>query len=141
MKYVKSTTGQIHITGNLEFWKDCEVLTQKEGKAAYYEQAKKGLLRLLKPGMTVYTVLKHVSSSGTSRRISLLIGNGTEITKLDYLAAIVLESKVSAKGGIITNGCGMDMGFELVYRLGRILGEHWHYERDDSGYALRQEWI
>lgn len=141
MKYVKSTDGQIFITDNLEFWKECEVLSQKEGKAAYVEQAKQSLLKLLKPGMTVYTVLKHVSSSGTSRRISLMIGNGAEITKLDYLTAIVLESKVSDKGGIITNGCGMDMGFELVYRLGRRLWAQGATDREDSGYALRQEWI
>jgi hypothetical protein len=46
--------------------------------------------------------------------------------------------------GITVGGGGMDMGFHLVYNLGRVL---WPFgfkragKRCDGGYALRQEWL
>lgn len=72
----------------------------------------------LKPGDTINCILRHVSRSGMSRSISLLKGDH-DIT---YFAALAMGDKIDQKhGGIKIGGCGMDMGFALVYNLGYCL--------------------
>jgi hypothetical protein len=89
--------------------------------AVHREWAKDQLRDSLKPGDTVYTILHHVSSSGMSRRIGVrAIVNG-QPQYLDGLVAVALGERVADRGGIIMGGCGMDMGFELSYRLGHAL--------------------
>lgn len=82
------------------------------------DEAKNVLLADLKPGDTVNCILRHVSRSGMSRSISLLKGD-IDIT---YYAALAMGDKIDQKnGGIKIGGCGMDMGFSLVYNLGYCL--------------------
>ena len=90
--------------------------------AVHREWAKDALRSTFKPGDTVYTILHHVSSSGMSRRIGVrAIVNG-QPQYLDGLVAVALDMKRTDSGeGIVTGGCGMDMGFELSYRLGHAL--------------------
>lgn len=83
------------------------------------DEARARLLEMLKPGDTVHTVLRHVSRSGMSRSISAIIydeeGNNYNI---DYLVSSLLGRPVDIKrGGVKIGGCGMDMGFALVYSL------------------------
>ena len=114
-------------------------------------EAKERLLEILKPGATIYTVLKHVSASGMSRSIQLKIVQNGDICDITYPAARAMGDKIDPKnGGIKIGGCGMDMGFALVYNLGRVLWPHGtpepHGTRNgepdnDGGYALRQRWI
>ncbi len=94
----------------------------------------------LKPGDTLITVLRHVSSSGMSRRIDLYkLGCEPDgrISKayLSYNAAQALGWKKPSHGkeGITIGGAGMDMGFHLVYELSSLLFR--------DGYALKQEWL
>src|SRR5512133_1108404 len=76
----------------------------------------------LKPGATVYTILRHVSRSGMQRSISLQIITDGEINDITGRAAAVMGSRRDDKrGGIKVGGCGMDMGFHLVYNLSRTL--------------------
>lgn len=127
-------------------------VTKKEGDAAQREQAKEHLRGILKPGATVYTILNHRSASGMCRSISLAIGGEKgEITKLDYWVAQARGEHIDAKhGGLKVSGCGMDMGFHLVYGLGRMLWpngtEKPHGTRNgapdsDGGYALKHQWF
>ena len=77
----------------------------------------------LKPGQTIYTELAHVSRSGMSRAIRVIIGgkNGT-VRDISYLVARAGVARFDRDhGGLIMGGCGMDMGFALVYNLGRTL--------------------
>ena len=126
-------------------------------------EARERLLTRLKPGDTVYTVLRHVSESGMSRSISPIIIQDGEPEDIGYLVSTVLGYKYNTKhGGLKMGGCGMDMGYSLVYNLSRELfqdnftciGErcpsnvHVNGDRDytphahsDGGYALRQRWI
>jgi hypothetical protein len=108
----------------------------------------------LKPGDTVYTILRHVSQSGMSRSIDLLIIKDNRHWIISPLAAEILGMGLDHKhGGIKISGCGMDMGFELVYNLGRDLypdgykvegrgrnGDESGWDKD-GGYALKREWI
>jgi hypothetical protein len=98
------------------------------------------LTHYVKPGTKVYTIMRHVSSSGMSRNISLVIANGEEVIDITYYAAHALGDKlIESKGhrAIRVNGCGMDMGFHLVYNLSSVLFKG----QDRAGYVLKQGWL
>lgn len=130
--------------------------TKNARKEAEREDAKTRLLAMLKPGDRVYTVLRHVSASGMSRRISLVIPTTDRegkpaVTSIDWLAARLLRSyRQHDKGGLMVSGCGMDMGFHVIYALGSALWPDGtpapHGTRNGEpdtagGYALKHEWL
>ncbi len=86
------------------------------------ELARKRLLEILKPGDTVTTVLRHVTASGMTRHIDVY-KMGEDPEYLSWFVAKVIGEPVNVgkHDGVKIGGCGMDMGFELVYRLGRAL--------------------
>lgn len=148
-------------------------------KAAPTEQSESiaELRKILKPGTTIYCVLRHEGAAGMNRSISLVMpvkryttvypkdadGNtdykatpkqvqdGMYIRDLTYAAARAMGRKLDKKhGGIRINGCGMDMGFALVYDLGMTLWPNGtpkpHGTRNgepdrDGGYALKSTWL
>lgn len=89
--------------------------TKTEASAALAD-----LRNYLSPGDTVHTILRHVSKSGMCRDISLVLLGGDGGRSLDRLAARVLGSRIKNDGVRVT-GCGMDMGFALVYDLSSCL--------------------
>lgn len=113
------------------------------------------LRKWLKPGDTVHTILRHVSKSGMSREIGVVIWvKGCDLHP-NYTIAKALGLRQGKRDGLIMGGCGMDMGFALVYNLGRVLfpegfklakGQHGRngdksgYD-NDGGYALNQRWL
>lgn len=148
--YTQAPNGEVFTTGNPEHHKDCTRLSQGAGRAARREYARGELRNIISPGQTVYCTLRSVSSSGMSRRISLHIVRDGKIRTIDNLAAAATETKHSDKGGLVVGGCGMDMGFHLVYSLGCALWPNGtpepHGMRNgvpDSagGYALAHEWL
>mgnify|MGYP001559392942 CR=1 FL=1 len=81
-------------------------------------EALESLHESLKPGDTVYTILRRVSRSGMSRSISLLVSTEDgpyEITHLAVRAGLGTFDRDN--DGVKVVGCGMDMGFHLVYHL------------------------
>lgn len=123
------------------------------------EEAKVELRKLLSPGDTVYCILRHVSRSGMFRRISpvvILPGYDKKpvVRDLSWLVGKAINSPTYYdKEGVGMSGCGMDMGFHLVYCLGRALwpegfkvkgrgrnGDTSGWDKD-GGYALRKEWL
>lgn len=97
--------------------------TKEEVKEALTE-----LRRLLKPGSTVYTVCTHVSASGMTRHISCFTTwknpytKKQDIRRIDHLVAKVCGfRRLEYKEGLLVQGCGMDMGFHVVYAIGRSL--------------------
>jgi hypothetical protein len=121
----------------------------------------------LAPGDTVYTILRHVSASGLTRHISPVVVRDDIPHDISYLVAAATERAYRVRGheGIKIEGAGMDMGFELVYTLARIMwaegapctGKERCPSNDhvndhtmgydpaiihrDGGYALRQRWL
>ena len=90
----------------------------------------------------IYTVMRHVSSSGMTRDISLFYHSSAGLTNITYSAAIALGWPLSEKNGhraIRVSGCGMDMGFHLVYTLSRVL--YRDTLEGDAGYKLQQAWL
>lgn len=74
----------------------------------------------LHPGDTVYTILRHVSRSGMSRNISVVVpfGNGDFIHPNHAVAVVTGMPLVRGwNDAIKVGGCGSDMGFMLVYDL------------------------
>ena len=77
----------------------------------------------LTPGRTVYTKITHVSRSGMSRSIECYLAQGRDnLTDITWQVARAMNARLDNNhGGIIMQGCGMDMGFALVYNLSRTL--------------------
>jgi hypothetical protein len=118
------------------------------------------LQSVLKPGDTIYTVLRHVSRSGMSRNIDLYYMQDGKPQWISAYVGHAIGSPQSRKNwersqGLTVGGCGMDMGFALVYDLSRTLfpdgfklakdqygrnGDKSGYDRD-GGYALRHQWL
>jgi hypothetical protein len=107
--------------------------------AAIGERAAHELRQTLPPGSTVYTMLHHVSRSGMRRRIGLRAISGDSMLYLDSLAARAL-GEPRPEDGLVVDGCGMDMGFNLVYCLSVRLYCPNDYDQD-AAYALNQRWI
>jgi hypothetical protein len=71
----------------------------------------------IKPGDTVYTKVNHVSRSGMSRNIEAYVMRENSPVNISTSAATITESPIAKDGGVKMGGCGMDMGFALVYDL------------------------
>jgi hypothetical protein len=115
--------------------------TKKAQRIAEMEDARESLLtHYVTQGATVYTILRSRSASGMSRTISLAVALDGKMQDITYYAAQALGERLIETNGrraIRQNGCGTDMGFNLVYNLSSVLfkGE------ERAGYILRQEWI
>jgi len=148
--YMRTPEGDVFRTTHPEYHQDCTRLTRAEGVEAYRAQVLAEAKRKIKPGQKIYCTLRSVSASGMSRRISVHTIHDGELIPLDNTAAILTGRTQSDKGGIVCNGCGMDMGFDLVHSLGSAIWPNGtpkaHSTRNgqpdnDGGYALRHEWI
>ena len=125
-------------------------------------EARERLLTQLKPGDTVYTILRHVSRSGMQREIGVVVMREGQPLHPNYAVAALLGLSVNKQGdGVVIGGAGMDMGFEVVYLLSRSLfngycdgaphgkrARHTPHSNNgpaceyrDGGYALRQRWL
>jgi hypothetical protein len=117
-------------------------LSKKALKAIEKEEAIALLRKLIKddPKPTIYTINRHTSSSGMSRDISLVYIKNNEPYHINYSASLALGDKLVSRNGhdcIRVNGCGMDMGFHLVYNLSSVL----FAGQDRAGYVLSHRWL
>lgn len=86
------------------------------------DEALDTLRRLCPPGTRVFTVLRHVSRSGMSRDIDVYILQDGDRVWLSRLAAKAAGLTFNERRECIRmGGCGMDMGFALVYTLSHAL--------------------
>lgn len=125
------------------------------------KEATDQLREWVRPGDTVYTIIKHVSASGMYRVIDLYLIKDNNPFRISGYAAKLLEGYDRKHEGCRAGGCGMDMGFHLVYNLGSALfREGWECIGDrcpsnvhfndpkstevvhtDGGYSLKQQWM
>lgn len=148
----------------------------RDAKNAVRQEAIGRLRAWIKPGDTIHVQMKHVSRSGMSRVIQVIkincrpetdidgkAGTEPEILYLGYNVAQALGMKYDRdREGVKIDGCGMDMGFAIVYDLSYALfkdgfdcvgercpaNDHNNGDRNytphrhsDPGYALRHRWI
>jgi hypothetical protein len=98
------------------------------------QEAIQRLQEVFKKGDTLFTQLEHVSRSGMMRHIKVRQLKNDRPLDWTYLISKALDWKISDKTyGIKVGGCGMDMGFHLIYTLSR--------ELFNDGYAIKQEWL
>lgn len=122
------------------------------------EEKQESLERLrnwIKKGDTLHTTVRHVSRSGMMRYITTRHlkpfhrEHGEQkidvsISNYDYHIARVLDLPEAPNyQGVKVGGCGMDMGFHLVYSLSReLFRDEPKGEGDrDHGYWINQEWL
>lgn len=146
----------------------------KRTKREEEERAEKieWLREVIKPGDAVYTILRSVSKSGMSREIGVVVipKDGSGPIHPNHAVATVIGERMGKGDGIKIGGCGMDMGFALVYALSRALypeyacvgpsapdrrrcPSNYHVNHRDAdgpesftlvhtdGYALRHAWL
>jgi hypothetical protein len=106
-------------------------MTKKEKEKL---EAIKHLKQFIKKGDTIFTKIEKVSTSGMYRHIKVISIKKNNPSYWSYYVAKILEWSYKDKTNAVgVGGCGMDMGFHLVYTLSRILFK--------DGYALKQRWI
>ncbi len=133
------------------------------------EQAKRELLKMfegdIKEGIVpiVHTVLRHVSQSGMMRHIDVIYIKDNKPTNLNlYIEKLGLYKRKKDGWSLRVSGCGMDMGFSVVYNLSSVLfkdnffcigkncksNDHINgdknykpHKHSDGGYLLKQEWL
>lgn len=104
-------------------------MATKAEKAAEQAEARETFKRFgVKPGSTIYTILESVSRSGMSRviRVVVPLGGGDPrpgFVHPNHATAVLTGYKLASghRDGVKVGGCGMDMGFHLVYSLSRAL--------------------
>ena len=118
-----------------------KTLTKKQERVQEQESARDRLREMMagdeRP--TIGTILRHCSASGMSRDISLYYKD----TNITYLAGVAMGDNVRSSNGfnaIRVQGCGMGMGFHVVYGLSITLFCADKYEHD-SAYKLKQRWL
>jgi hypothetical protein len=116
-------------------------MTKKQEIEQERERAREDLRALMAgdESPVIGTILRHCSASGMSRDISVYYKE----TNITYLAAIAMGDKVKNSKGfnaIRVTGCGMDMGFHLVYNLSITLFSPDKYDHE-SAYRLKQRWL
>lgn len=74
------------------------------------------------PGDTLHCILRNVSRSGMQREIGLVLILADGVTlHPNHSGAVLTGYRTGKRDGIIVGGCGMDMGFHLVYSVSRTL--------------------
>lgn len=163
--YFQLQSGTVIESDTPEVWasdKTAKRISAAKGRAILKDEARASLLSILKPGDTVHCVLRHVSSSGMSRRIDFYkVVNNEHVVLTGYIGNLC-GYRHSRDGGLVVSGCGMDMGFSVVYDLSRTLfqgnfictGENCRsndhsngdrnrkpHQHSDGGYALTHRWL
>jgi hypothetical protein len=110
------------------------------------EEAIKQLQEIIKEGDVVYTLLQNVSSNGMSRRIVVLIPqktkNGLMVRDITYLVAAACELRYNKdRHALVVGGCGMDMGYHVIYTLASVLGYKKSGENKGNCYGLAHQWL
>ncbi len=110
-------------------------------------EARETLRKILNKDSQVFATVRHVSRSGMRRVISFwtpIIDKETGRVWMRWLDGYICKSEGytfnKAHEGITVDGCGMDMGFSILYNLcsslwGREAGEGW------DNMAQRKEWL
>lgn len=97
--------------------------TKKEIKAQEKAEAIAELRRLgVKPGKTLLTNVVQVSRSGMSRQIKVYLVRKDEMVNVTRLVGEAIGERYSSKSNaLVVEGCGMDMCWHTIYRLGRVM--------------------
>ena len=100
----------------------------------FIQDRKEQIKQYVNEGDTLYTDVQSVSRSGMSRHIRVYAIKDNEPINLSSWVADILKRRfIDKDSSVMVRGCGMDMGFEVVYCLSYALFQ--------DGYALHQRWL
>ncbi|MFA5340566.1 MAG: hypothetical protein WC332_02200 [Clostridia bacterium] len=116
------------------------------------KEAIKNIKKILRAGDTVHCICRHVSSSGMMRRLSFYAIKKNKLICLDWYINRIMDIYPHDRNnaGLRVSGCGMDMGFSVVYNLGKTIwpkgtpkphGNRNGKPDSDGGYALKHSWM
>ena len=113
------------------------------------KEAIKELKTILRPNDEIHCILRHVSKSGMLRHIGFR--SQRKNRDITWLISNALDMPVNKDGdGLKVSGCGMDMGFAVVYDMSSALwpkgtrkahGTRNGKPDNAGGYALKHVWI
>lgn len=92
------------------------------------------LLKGLSKGTPIHGIVRTVSASGMSRKISLKVVIDGTLLDITYSAGDILGDKIKNYHGfnvLSVQGVGMDMVFHLVYSLGVAVHGDGYYFRSE----------
>ena len=133
-----------------------QVVKELKTKYALTDWESDLIINLRKARPKLHTQLHHVSRSGMFRLISVKWIKNGKILNLDSIVSKTTRYKEDKnRYGLRVGGCGMDMGFAVVYDFSRSIfpdgfryrKNEWHRNNDpalidpDGGYALKQTWL
>ena len=112
------------------------------------EQEKKSLLALIERAAkdisghpVVYLILRHVSRSGMYRVLDSYLSIDGDMHRITHSHALILNGRYDRRHeGLGVTGCGMDMGFDAVYRLSTRLYCKTGYTGEGASY-LSSRWL
>ena len=149
MAYLVAPSGEAFESKSPEWHAECKQVTKAEYKAARTEYLRSHLQQVVESAnRRVYTMIRHVASSGMSRRLSVFVVEDGKIREITGLVAELVGYKRHSDGTLTVGGCGFDAGFDVVYNLGATIWPNGtpqpHGTRNgvpDSagGYALKHE--
>jgi hypothetical protein len=91
-------------------------------------------LESLPKGTPIRGIVRAVSASGMTRKISLKVVQGNDLLDITYSVGDILGDKVKNYQGfnvLSVQGVGMDMVFHIVYSLGVALHGDGYYFRSE----------
>lgn len=129
-------------------------MSKASEKAVARAESFEALCALIAPGKVIHSIVRSVSQSGMSRKISLFVTDKDgDIVDISWHVARVLDYTLDRDVfALKVKGAGMDMCFHLVYSLGHAMfpdgftstgrGQHGTYAEAgehvaNGGYALR----
>lgn len=107
-------------------------ITKAEQKEQDRQEAIARLRALAPAKSTIYVVVKHVSRSGMQRHIAAFIQTPTGLRNISGDVAEIVGWKWLDDDSVAVSGCGMDMGFHLVYTLASYV---WRNTPEAAAYA------
>ena len=92
------------------------------------------LKETLKENDEILYQVTHVARSGMSRHIKFYVVRDNKLLNLTYNICDEFDyTYKNNTNSLFIRGCGMDMGFHVVYQLSDALF--------NDGYAIKQRWI
>lgn len=115
-----------------------QAMTMTKAQKAEQVEALDRLREWVKPGDELTTIIRSVARSGMSRTIDVYAFYVRDDGKIGrrWLSSNVATAcgyRTTDDGALKVGGCGMDMGFAVVYNLASVLF--------GDGYALSQVWL
>ena len=138
--YLSTTDNHVYDFSHEPSGQNWQKLSQAKGKELEKQQAidsLRNIFNLMPPEKRViYCVLRSVSASGMSRVIDFYTIENNKPQYLSGLIRMALGYRMAKNGGLVVGGCGMDMGFHVVYSVASVI-----YGGDRGGYEIKSEWI